>query len=179
MKVSDTRGYSLLVLPATAYLGLVFVVPLAMLVVGSLLVEGSPTLQGYAKFLGDEHNRATVWTTIRYASYSSLACLLLGYPFARLMARTAGTAQALLFAALLLPLSLSLMVRAFGWTLLLGREGPINELLLWLGVIESPIRLLFTETGLILGTVSIKLPLMILPIYVVLKTIPEELGQAG
>jgi len=124
MAASDTRGYSLLVLPATAYLALVFVVPLAMLVAGSLMLDGSPTLQSYARYLGDEHNRATVWTTIRYASYSSLACLLLGYPFARLMARTAGTAQALLFAALLLPLSLSLMVRAFGWTLLLGREGP-------------------------------------------------------
>src|SRR6185369_5323316 len=179
MAASDTRGYSLLVLPATAYLALVFVVPLAMLVAGSLMLDGSPTLQSYARYLGDEHNRATVWTTIRYASYSSLACLLLGYPFARLMARTAGTAQALLFAALLLPLSLSLMVRAFGWTILLGREGPLTLLLVWLGVVDQPIRLLFTETGLVLGTLSIKLPLMILPIYVVLKTIPAELGQAG
>jgi putative spermidine/putrescine transport system permease protein len=179
VKVSDTRGYSLLVLPATVYLGLVFVVPLAMLIAGSLMVQGAPTLDAYAKYLGDAHNRATVWTTVRYATLSSLFCLLLGYPFARLMASRAGAAQALLFAALLLPLSLSLMVRAFGWTLLLGREGPINQLLLWLGLVEHPIRLLFTEAGLILGTVSIKLPLMILPIYVVLKTIPAELGQAG
>jgi putative spermidine/putrescine transport system permease protein len=76
-------------------------------------------------------------------------------------------------------MALSLMVRAFGWTILLGREGPINQLLLALGLVESPVRLLFTEMGLVLGTVSIKLPLMILPIYVVLKTIPEELAQAG
>ena len=179
MSGADSRGYSLLAVPATAYLALVFVVPLAMLIVGSVMVQGAPTVEAYAKYLGDEHNRATVWTTVRYATLSSLFCLLLGYPFARLMAGRAGAAQALLFAALLLPLSLSLMVRAFGWTLLLGREGPINQLLVWLGLIEHPIRLLFTETGLVLGTVSIKLPLMILPIYVVLKTIPPELSQAG
>jgi putative spermidine/putrescine transport system permease protein len=168
-----------LVLPAALYLALVFVAPLAILVAGSLMAGGSLSLEGYAKYLGDEHNRATVWATVRYATLSSVFCLLLGYPFARLMARSAGWIQALLFAALLLPMALSLMVRAFGWTILLGREGLINQLLVAAGLVEGPVRLLFTETGLILGTVSIKLPLMILPIYVVLKTIPEELGQAG
>src|SRR5262249_55071104 len=82
-------------------------------------------------------------------------------------------------AALLLPMSLSLIVRAFGWTILLGRDGPLNELLLTLHVIERPMRLLFTETGLLLGTISIKLPLMILPIFVALQTIPTALRDAG
>lgn len=165
-----------LVLPAALYLGMVFVVPLAMLIAGSMMVSGSPSLEGYAQYLADEHNRSTVWATVRYASLSSLFCLLVGYPFARLMTRTSGAVLASLFAALLLPMALSLMVRAFGWTILLGREGPINQLLLAIGLVDTPVRLLFTETGLILGTVSIKLPLMILPIYVVLRTIPEELG---
>ena len=168
-----------LVFPATLYLGLVFVVPLAILIAGSLMVGGSLGVEGYAQYLGDPHNRATVWATVRYATLSSIFCLLVGYPFARLMARSAGWLQALLFAALLLPMALSLMVRAFGWTILLGREGPINQLLAALGLVDGPVRLLFTELGLVLGTVSIKLPLMILPIYVVLRTIPEELGQAG
>ncbi len=83
MNASDSRGYSLLVLPATVYLALVFVVPLAMLIAASLIVEGAPTLQSYARYLGDEHNRSTVWTTIRYSFLSSLFCLVLGYPFAR------------------------------------------------------------------------------------------------
>jgi putative spermidine/putrescine transport system permease protein len=168
-----------LVLPATAYLALVFVAPLAILIAGSVMAGGSLSFDGYANYLGDAHNRSMVWATVRYASLSSLCCLLLGYPFARLMARAGGGVQALLFAALLLPMSLSLMVRAFGWTILLGREGLINQFLVAAGFVDGPVRLLFTELGLILGTVSIKLPLMILPIFVVLKTIPEELGQAG
>ena len=176
---SDTAAFDALVVPALVYLLLVFVVPLAILIAGSLAVDGSPTVEGYARYLGDAHNRSTVWATVRYATLSSLLCLVLGYPFARLMAQMTGRAQALLFAALLLPLALSLMVRAFGWTILLGREGPINQLLLLLGLVERPVRLLFTETGLILGTISIKLPLMILPIYVVLRTIPQEIGEAG
>ncbi|MGE3921874.1 MAG: ABC transporter permease [Lautropia sp.] len=172
-------GYGLLALPASLYLAAVFAVPLLSLVVGSLVVDGRPTLSNFVSYLGDAHERASVTATIRYATLSGLICLLLGYPFARLMVRIGGRAQLLLFAALLLPMSLSLIVRAFGWTILLSRGGVINQVLVATGLIDHPMRLLFTETGLLLGTVSIKLPLMILPIYVVLKTIPQEIGEAA
>lgn len=173
------RGYAWLLVPAAFYLILIFLLPLGILVVDSTVVDHHPTLANFINYLSEAHNRGVVVTTLRFASLSAFFCLLIGYPFARLMIGTTGATQALLFAALLLPMSLSLIVRAFGWTILLGRDGPINQMLLVTGLIDHSVRLLFTDTGLILGTVSIKLPLMILPIYVVLRAIPREIAQVG
>jgi putative spermidine/putrescine transport system permease protein len=176
---ADDAPYGVLAVPALAYLLLVFVVPVALLVVGSIVVDQRLTLANFTAYLGDSHNLRTVEATLRYAFLSAAFCLVLGYPFARLMLGLTQRAELLVFAALLLPMSLSLIVRAFGWTILLGRDGPLNHLLLGLHVVDRPIRLLFTETGLVLGTISIKLPLMILPIFLALKTIPSELHDAG
>jgi len=175
----DDAPYGVLALPAIAYLVAVFVVPVALLVLGSIIVDHRLTLANFTAYLGDAHNLRTVAATLRYAFLSAAFCLVLGYPFARLMVGLSKPAELLIFAALLLPMSLSLIVRTFGWTILLGRDGPLNHLLLALHLIDRPIRLLFTETGLVLGTISIKLPLMILPIFVTLKTIPPELHDAG
>lgn len=169
----------LLVLPAILYLLLIFVVPLVMLGASSVAVDGGLSLQLYVEYLSDAYNRSVVWTTIRYALVSGGICLLLGYPFARLMAAAPNAVQALLFAVILLPMSVSIIVRAFGWTILLRRDGLVNELLVALHIIDGPIRLLFTEGGWVLGTVAMQLPLMILPIYVVLRMIPSELDEAG
>ena len=175
-------GYAttdLLILPAIVYLLLIFVVPLAMLTLGSLIVDAHFSYQNFARYLGDFHNISVIWTTIRFASLVSLFCLVLGYPFARLMNSISGPLQVFLFAVVLLPMSVSIIVRAFGWTVLLRRDGLINDLLVTLGFIERPVRLLFTEGGLVVGTVSMQLPLMILPIYSVLRTIPSDLNEAG
>jgi putative spermidine/putrescine transport system permease protein len=169
----------LLIVPAAAYLFVVFVVPLAMLTLSSFVVDGRFGLQNFVRYLADSHNLSTVWTTVRFASEVSAICLALGYPFARLMIGASGPLQALLFATVLLPMSVSIIVRAFGWTVLLRRDGLINDLLVALGVIAQPVRLLFTEGGLVLGTIGMQLPLMILPIYAVLRTIPPELDEAG
>jgi putative spermidine/putrescine transport system permease protein len=180
MRVNDDDApYGLLAVPALVYLTAVFLVPVALLVVGSVVVDHRASLSNFTSYLGDAHNLRTVAATLRYASLSAVLCLLLGYPFARLMIGLSKPAELLIFAALLLPMSLSLIVRAFGWTILLGRDGPLNHLLLALHLVDRPVRLLFTETGLVLGTISIKLPLMILPIFVTLKTIPPELNDAG
>jgi len=168
-----------LVLPTVGYLLLIFVVPLGLLVVGSFLVDGRFSVQNFVDYLGDAHSRSVVGATIRYAATVSFLCLALGYPFARVMAAAPSRAQALLFAIVLIPMSVSIIVRAFGWTVLLRREGLVNDLFLAFGVVDHPVRLLFTEGGLVLGSVGVQLPLMILPIYTVVRSIPSEFGDAG
>ena len=181
--VAPRAGYrapsDLLVLPATVYLLLVFVVPLVMLIVSSFIVDGRFSQMNFVQYLSDVHNRSVVWTTIRFASSVSVICLVLGYPFARVMSSASPRAQALLFGIIIIPMSVSIIVRAFGWSLLLRRDGLVNDLLMAVGVIDQPIRLLFTEGGVILGTVAMQLPLMILPIYSVLRSLPAEFGEAG
>lgn len=175
----DEAGYALLPGPAMVYLGIVFVLPLAILIADSVTVDHRLSLANFVAYLSDAHGRRTIGTTLRFAFLSSIFCVALGYPFARLMGHVKGRLQAALFMALLLPMSLSLIVRAFGWTILLGRDGLINQALVTTGILAHPVRLLFTEFGLVMGTVSIKLPLMILPIYVVLQTIPREINEVG
>jgi putative spermidine/putrescine transport system permease protein len=80
---------------------------------------------------------------------------------------------------LILPLSVGVVVKAFAWTILLRSDGIVNRLLLAVGIVEAPVRLLFTESGLVLGAVNIFLPFMVLPIFAVVKLIDPRLLDAA
>ena len=114
---------------------------------------------------------------------SSLAhhrvCLLIGYPMALALAQSRGIVQALLLVALILPLSVGVVVKAFAWSIVLRSDGVLNQGLQLLGLTDAPIRFIFTEKGLIFGAVNIFLPFMVLPIYAVLKLIDSRLFEAA
>jgi putative spermidine/putrescine transport system permease protein len=169
----------LLALPATIYLGLVFAVPLVVLLVASLWGPDGLTLAGYQRFLFDPFSWQIVGNTLKLALLSTVWCLLLGYPAAFALAMARGWLQSLLIAALFLPLSLSVIVKAFGWTILLRSDGLVNRALLGIGVIDEPLHLIFTETGLLIGIVNIFLPFMVLPLFAVITTIDGRLRDAA
>ena len=87
--------------------------------------------------------------------------------------------RSLLLATLFLPLAASVIVKAFAWTILLRRDGVVNETLMALGIIDEPIRMIFTETALIVGAANIFLPFMILPIYAVVAQLDPRLTEAA
>ena len=165
--------------PALAYAFVIFVLPLASLAASSVFIDGRLTLSSYVDFLGDPHNRSIVATTLRFATLVSIACVLIGFPFGLLLVRLSARWQAILLILILVPLASSIVVRTFGWTILLRRDGLINDFLVATGMVERPIRLIFTEFGLILGTVSMKLPLVILPVYSIASMIPRDLTPAA
>jgi putative spermidine/putrescine transport system permease protein len=170
---------ALLALPGGLYLLLAFAVPLALLLLSSVLSEGRWTLAGYARFLGDPFSWTVLANTLRAAALTTLICLVAGYPVAFALARAPGAVQGLLLAALILPLSVGVVVKAFAWTILLRSDGVVNRLLLGLGVVAAPVRLIFTETGLVLGAVNIFLPFMVLPIFSVVRLIDPRLPEAA
>lgn len=172
-------GIGWLALPAGAYALLLFALPLCLLLLGSLHGPDGWSLDAYAGFLGNAYSWQVIGRTLRLAVLTTAICLLVGYPAAFALARTRGWAQSLLVAALLLPLSLSVMVKAFGWTVLLRGNGMVNGLLTGLGLTDAPIRLLFTEAGLLIGITNIFLPFMILPIFSVVKQIDPRLTEAA
>ena len=169
----------LLALPATAYLAVAFAVPLALLLATSFVRDGHVTLAGYARFLGDPFSWTVIGNTLRIAALTTLVCLLAGYPAAFALARAPGALQAILLAALILPLSVGVVVKAFAWTILLRSDGIVNRLLVEVGIVDAPVRLLFTEPGLVLGAVNIFLPFMVLPIFAVVKLIDPRLLDAA
>lgn len=170
---------ALLALPGSAYLFVAFAVPLALLLVTSVMSDGRFTLASYARFLADPFSWTVIGNTLRIAFLATLICLLAGYPAAFALARAPGALQAALLAALILPLSVGVVVKAFAWTILLRSDGIVNRSLLAIGAVETPMRLLFTEPGLVLGAVNIFLPFMVLPIFAVVKLIDPRLLDAA
>ena len=176
---SPANRVAWLALPGVGYLLLAFALPLAALLVSSFQGEEGWTLAGYTRFFGDSYNYTVLWNTLRSALWITAICLLIGYPTAFVMSRASGWVQGTLLLALILPLSVGVVVKAFAWTILLRGNGIVNATLMQLGIISEPLRLLFTETGLTIGAVHVFLPFMVLPIFAVARQIDPRLTDAA
>jgi putative spermidine/putrescine transport system permease protein len=168
-----------LALPAVAYLALVYAVPLVMLLARGVMGPKGFTVEPLASFLSDPFNWQVIGNTLKIAVLVTLVCLLVGYPTAFALAWSRGWAQVVLLAAIILPLSVGVVVKAFAWQIVLRRDGVLSSLMVNLGLWNEPVRLLFTETGLVLGAANVFLPFMILPIYSVVRLIDPRLAEAG
>jgi len=109
----------------------------------------------------------------------TLACVLIGLPFAMIAASVEGWKRLLLLGAVLLPLWTSLLVRTAAWFILLQDRGPINSVLMHLGIISAPLPLIFNRIGVIIAMTHVLLPFMVLPIFSVLIGIPKNLMPAA
>jgi putative spermidine/putrescine transport system permease protein len=117
--------------------------------------------------------------TFAIASGVTLMTLVLGFPLAWLLANLSGPTAARLILLVLLPFWTSILVRTAAWTVLLQRSGILNELLVSLHIINRPIDLMYTRTGLIIAMTHIQLPFTLLPIYSVMRTIsPSQMRAA-
>ncbi len=170
---------SLFALPLTAYLAFAFVVPLMLLLVNSFRGEGGFTFAAYAQFLADPFNLKVIWNSLKLGLLCTIVCLVVGYPAGVALARAGPVMQALVLAAMFLPLSVSVIVKAFGWTILLRDNGLVNLALQWLGLTAEPVRFIFTETGLLIGISNIFLPFMVLPVFTVVGQIDARLFDAA
>jgi putative spermidine/putrescine transport system permease protein len=124
-------------------------------------------------------NAVILARTFWIAALVTIACACIGFPYAIIAASLDGWKRDLMLAAVLLPLWTSLLVRTAAWFILLQEKGLINDLLLTLGIINSPLALIFNRTGVIIAMTHVLLPFMVLPIYSVLITIPKNLMPAA
>lgn len=169
----------LLVAPAALYLAAIYALPLTTLLLKSVWTPQGVTLANFIRFYEDPFSWRVLGNTLRIAFWTTFACLLVGYPVAFALARAKGWAQTALLIALILPLSVGVVVKAFAWQILLRRDGIVGKTLMGLGLVEEPPRLLFTETGLVIGAVNVFLPFMVLPLYSVIRQIDPRLMEAG
>jgi ABC-type spermidine/putrescine transport system permease subunit I len=171
--------WSLLVLPAVVFLAVFFLAPLVTMSVRSVTDPPNAGLSNYATFFADEAYLRVLINTFWIALVSTVTCLVVGYPFAYLMTVVSGRVAGLLLIAVLLPFWSSLLVRTFAWQVILRDTGIINRFLLDLGLISSPLTLIRTTLGVILGMSHILLPFMVLPLYAVMRRIDPEYGRAA
>ncbi len=176
-----------LALPAMALLLVCFAVPLLAILWQSVSAGAAGGLTGrhYAKALGDGYYLGVLWTTVRLALWITVISFVIGYPIAYLVTRVIRHRwlKRLVYAIVIAPLFTSAIVRAFGWMVLLGRQGLVNRLLIGAGLIEEPLPLLYSEVGVIIGSVYILTPFMVLTVASVLQnldpTLEEEAADLG
>ncbi len=172
-------GWSLLALPAVVFLGVFFLVPLVAMSLRSVTDPPGAGLANYEQFFAEAAYVRILMNTFWIALLATVACLVVGYPFAYLMTIVPGRFAGLLLIAVLLPFWSSLLVRTFAWQVLLRDTGVINRFLLDLGVINEPLTLIRTTGGVIVGMSHILLPFMVLPLYAVMRRIDPEFGRAA
>src|SRR5882672_2146231 len=161
----------LLALPAVVYLLVVYAYPLLWLLMKSFTGPSGLTLQPYVAFMSDPFNWRVIGNTLRVAAWVTVVCFAI--------ARAGALVQIVMLVSIILPLSIGAVVKAFAWQIVLRRDGVVTQLMMGLGLWDEPQRLLFTETGLVLGAANIFLPFMILPVYSVVKLIDPRLSEAG
>ena len=171
-----------LVLPLALFF-LVFVfVPLALLGVVSLHNDTAikqPGVAQYAKFLTDRFNLTVLGQTLWLGVLATALALVIGYPLAYLYTLASRGVQRVLILVIVLPLLTSAVVRTFAWVVILGRQGIVNTTLLAVGAIDTPLRLLYTESAVVVALAQIQLPLMVLPIITALGNIDPNLNNAS
>jgi len=168
----------LLLLPAALILGLAFVAPLARLAALSVSAPEGP-LAAFSELLGEEVYRRIFLNTIVLALVVTAATLAIGFPVALALTRLEIGWRTILFACVLVPLWISVLVRTFSWMLLLERNGPINRVLMGAGLTEQPLPLLFNTAGVTIGMTHVLLPYAVLPIYAALARIDPALMRAS
>ena len=136
-------------------------------------------LSNYTFVFGDRLYVAAFVNSLRVAAVSTLLALLIGYPMAYGIARAQGAWRNILFLLVSLPFFTSFLLRVYAWIGLLGRGGPVNAILMHLGLIQEPIQLLQTDFAVYLGMVYSYLPFMVLPLYSAIEKLDLTLLEAA
>lgn len=136
-------------------------------------------LGNYLFLFSDSLYAAAYWGSIKTAFVATVVCLLLGYPMAYAMARAPSRWQLILLLLVMLPSWTSFLIRVYAWMGILSNSGLINNTLLWMGVIETPLQMMNTQFAVIIGIVYAYLPFMVLPLYAHLSRLDNALLEAA
>jgi putative spermidine/putrescine transport system permease protein len=175
-----------LLAPALLLLLVAFVLPVGMMVPMSFrpyvplvgITDGF-TARYYTRLLTDSYYLEIIGRTLALGFTVTLSTLVVGYPVAFFLARTPSRWRNWLTILVVFPLMLNLVVRTFGWIALLAQNGLVNQALHALGVVESPVKLLFNFAGLLIAMTHIFLPFMVLVLIGAIQNIPRDVEDAA
>lgn len=172
--------------PLLLLLLLVFIAPMLLMLPLSLHpyeagtgISKAWSLANYTSLLTDEYFRDIIWRTLALGFGVTGICLLLGYPLAYYIAHAGPRMRLALTMLVIFPMLLNLVVRSFGWIALLANRGLVNNLLVDLGLIERPIRMMFNLFGLLVGMSHIFLPFMVLMLVPAIQAVSKDVQDAA
>lgn len=179
-------GPLLLIIPAVALLFTFFVLPYFSIFIMSVRTASASapygdgyTLVHFTTALTDSYTMGVLGRTLGLGVLVTAITLVLGYPVAYHLARTNSRWKGLLYTFVLSPLLVGLVVRTFGWMIILSKNGVANQSLTWLGLVETPIQLMNNNLGVTIALVHVFLPFVILPLLGNIQAINPELEAAA
>ncbi|HWK97397.1 MAG TPA: ABC transporter permease [Pseudolabrys sp.] len=172
------HGPVLLILPGALLLLLLLLLPVGQLIATSF-TDPDGALVNYRRILAEPVYLRVIWRTLTVSAETALACLMLGYPLAYQLTRAKPAVKAIILVCILIPFWTNLLVRSYGWIVLLNPQGLINGLLRYLGLIDGSLPLLHNTTGVLIGMTQIMLPYMVLPLAAVMSRVDPSLVRAA
>ncbi|MDP2699778.1 ABC transporter permease [Thalassospira sp.] len=142
-------------------------------------IEESYGLGNYIEILSDSYFYEIFLRTFLIALGTTILCVLLGVPEAYILLRMRPFARSLMLLVVLGPLLISVVVRTLGWSILLGNKGVINEFLIRLDLISSPVKMLYTSGGIVVALVHVMIPFMIIAVWAALQRRDASAEQAA
>ncbi len=139
--------------------------------------SGEFTLTHYVHVFTDSYYLGIFWRTFWMSALVAVICVLVGAPEAYVLSRMRNPWRSILLLVVLAPLLVSVVVRAFGWSMLLGPEGLVNGLLGLVGI--GPVKILYTETAVIIALVHVMLPFMVIPVWTSLQKLDPGVENAA
>ncbi len=171
-------GWWLLILPAFLLMTAFYIAPILQVLAISF-TDPQPGLQNYERLFTSESVQRVIVTTLRICTITTILALLLGYVLSYRIALADERARRWWILVVLVPLWISVLVRAFAWVTLLRRQGLVNEALLGAGVIEEPLQLVWNELGIVVGMVHYMVPYAVLPMLASMREIDPRLLAAA
>ena len=133
----------------------------------------------YYEVISDNYFHKIFLRTYSIAIAVTFFCALIGAPEAYILYRMGSTWRSLCLLAILGPLLISVIVRTLGWALLIGNKGVINELLIGVGLIDTPIKMMFTQTSIIVALIHVLIPFMVLSVWTTLQKLDPLTQRAA
>jgi putative spermidine/putrescine transport system permease protein len=178
----------LLAIPIALFLAIFFFLPAINLLFFSTMTQdaqgivGRPfTFSHYLRFFNVDLYARVFWNTLRISLITAGFAILLGYPVAIVMVRSTPAIARIITLIVIAPLIVSVVVRSYGWQLILinGPSGLLNWLLMSLGIIETPLAILYSQTAVVIGSLHVFFPMMVLPLASALGKIDPNLEDCA
>lgn len=168
-----------LALPAAMFAAVVFLVPVFILLSEGLRTDGTWSFAAYFDFFDNSLNRAVFWRTLKLGVLVTAVSAVIGYATAYAIVNLPVASRGRMIGLVVMPLMISPVARTYAWIVILGRTGFVNQAIVGLGLSDTPIRFLFTETAVFIGLLQLFLPLMILSLISALENMPKDAVPAA
>lgn len=177
-RTATTHGVRWLALPLALVVVLAFDLPLAWMVLQSVL-DPTPSLDNYVEIASSPSYLGVLGRTFWMSLVATALCAILGYVVAYWVVSLPGRWQLITLGCVILPFWVSILVRTYAWVVILGTQGVVNESLMWLGITGQPLVFLYQPVGVLVGMVNVLMPFVVLPLVAAMRQVDPHILLAA